>query len=88
MAVYDAANFVNTLREVETAANQLTQLNAQLQQMRQQYQMFTNATNITGMLPALNAPSLQNSMPAAGSIPGQIAGASAILSSQGQVFTI
>ena len=86
MAVYDAANFVNTLREVETAANQLTQLNAQLQQMRQQYQMFTNATNITGMLPALNAPSLQNSMPAASSIPGQIAGASATLSSQGEAF--
>jgi len=42
MAVYDAANFVNTLQEVVTAANQLTQLNAQLQQMRQQYQMFTN----------------------------------------------
>src|ERR1035438_856809 len=70
MAVYDAANFVNTLREVETAANQLTQLNAQLQQMRQEYQMFTNPSNITGMLPALNAPSLQNSTSAASSMPG------------------
>ena len=76
----------NTLQAVATAANQLTQLNAQLQQMRQQYQMFTNPSNIAGMLPALNAPSLQNSMPAASSIPGQIAGASTTLSSQGQTF--
>lgn len=85
-AVYDAANFANTLREVQTAANQLTQLNAQLQQMRQQYQMFTNPSNITGMLPALNAPSLQNSMPAASSIPGQIVGSPNTLSSSGQTF--
>ena len=86
MAVFDAGNFANTLREVETAANQLTQLNAQLQQMRQQYQMFTNPSNITGMLPALNAPGLQNSMPATRSVPGQIAGPNATLSSFGQVF--
>ena len=86
MAVFDAANFANTLREVQTAANQLTQLNAQLQQMRQQYQMFTNPSNIAGMLPGLNTPSLQNPMPAAGSIPGQITGANTALSSLGQTF--
>jgi hypothetical protein len=86
MAVFDAANFANTLREVQTAANQLTQLNAQLQQMRQQYQMFTNRSNITGMLSALNAPSLQNSMPAASSMPGQIVGSPNTLSSAGQTF--
>ena len=86
MAVYDAANFVNTLREVETAANQLTQLNAQLQQMRQQYQMFTNPSNITGMLPALNTPSLQNPMPSASAVTGQIAGSANTLSSAGQSF--
>jgi type IV secretion system protein VirB5 len=86
MAVFDASNFANTLREVQTAANQLTQLNAQLQQMRQQYQMFTNPTNITGMLPALNAPSLQNPMPAVSSMPGQIVGSPNTLSSSGQTF--
>ena len=86
MAVFDAANFANTLQEVVTAANQLTQLNAQLQQMREQYRMFTNPSNIAGMLPGLNAPSLQNSMPAAGSIPGQIAGANTALSSLGRTF--
>jgi len=86
MAVFDANNFANTLREVQTAANQLTQLNAQLQQMRQQYQMFTNPSNITGMLPALNAPSLQNPMPAASSMPGQIVGSPNTLSSSGQTF--
>jgi hypothetical protein len=86
MAVFDASNFANTLREVQTAANQLTQLNAQLQQMRQQYQMFTSPSNITGMLPALNAPSLQNPMPAASSMPGQIVGSTSSLSSQGQTF--
>ena len=86
MAVFDASNFANTLREVQTAANQLTQLNAQLQQMRQQYQMFTNPSNITGMLPALNAPSLQNSMPAASSMPGQVVGSANALSSLGQTF--
>lgn len=86
MAVFDASNFANTLREAQTAASQLTQLNAQLQQMRQQYQMFTNPSNITGMLPALNAPSLQNSMPAANSMPGQIVGSPNTLSSSGQTF--
>ena len=86
MAVFDASNFANTLREVQTEANQLTQLNAQLQQMRQQYQMFTNPSNITGMLPALNAPSLQNSMPAASSMPGQVVGSANALSSLGQTF--
>src|ERR1035437_422532 len=86
MAVFDAANFANTLREVQTAASQLAQLNAQLQQMRQQYQMFTSPSNITGMLPALNAPSLQNPMPAASSMPGQIVGSANSLSSLGQTF--
>ena len=86
MPVFDASNFANSLREVETAANQLTQLNAQLQQMRQQYQMFTNPSHITGMLPALNTPGLQNSMPATSSVLGQIAGPNATLSSFGQVF--
>ena len=86
MAVFDAGNFANTLREVQTAASQLAQLNAQLQQMRQQYQMFTNPSNITGMLPALNAPSLQNPMPAASSMPGQIVGSANSLSSLGQTF--
>ena len=86
MAVFDASNFANTLREVQTEANQLTQLNAQLQQMRQQYQMFTNPSNITGMLPGLNAPSLQNSMPAASSMPGQVVGSANALSSLGQTF--
>lgn len=86
MAVFDAGNFANTLREVQTAASQLAQLNAQLQQMRQQYQMFTSPSNITGMLPALNAPSLQNPMPAASSMPGQIVGSANSLSSLGQTF--
>jgi type IV secretion system protein VirB5 len=86
MAVFDAGNFANTLREVETAASQLAQLNAQLQQMRQQYQMFTSPSNITGMLPALNAPSLQNPMPAASSMPGRIVGSANSLSSLGQTF--
>ncbi len=85
-AVFDASNFANTLREVQTAANQLTQLTAQLQQMRQQYAMFTNPSNITGMLPTLNAPFLQNPMPAASAMPGQIAGASNTLSGTGQTF--
>ena len=86
MAVFDAGNFANTLREVQTAASQLAQLNAQLQQMRQQYQMFTSPSNITGMLSALNAPSLQNPMPAASSMPGQIVGSANSLSSLGQTF--
>lgn len=86
MAVFDAGNFANTLREVQTAANQLTQLNAQLEQMRQQYQMFTSPSNIIGMLPRLNAPSLQNSMPATSTMPGQLAGLPNTLSSAGQTF--
>ena len=55
-------------------------------QLEQTYRMFTNPTNITGMLPALNQPSLQNPMPAASAMPGQIAGSGNTLTSQGQTF--
>ncbi len=86
LAVFDSSNFANTLKEVVTAGKELAQLQQQLQQLEQTYRMFTNPTNITGMLPALNQPSLQNSMPAASSIPGQVAGSANTLSSQGQAF--
>jgi type IV secretion system protein VirB5 len=84
--VYDNANVLQTIQAVATAAKELAQLQAQLQQMRQQYQMLTNPTNVTGMFPALNAPSLQNPMPAAGAMPGQIAGSANVLSGLGQTF--
>ena len=84
--VYDNSNFLQSIQAVATAARELAQLQAQLQQMRQQYQMFTNPTNVTGMFPALNAPSLQNPMPATSAIPGQIAGAANTLSGLGQTF--
>jgi type IV secretion system protein VirB5 len=84
--VYDNLNVLQAVQAVATAAKELAQLQLQLQQLQQTYQMLTNPTNITGMLPALNAPSLQNSMPAASSMPGQIAGSSTTLSSLGQTF--
>lgn len=84
--VYDNSNFLQDVQAVATAAKELAQLQAQLQQLRQQYQMFTNPTNITGMLPALNAPSLQNSMPAASAMPGQVVGSPNTLSSLAQTF--
>jgi len=86
LQVFDAHSFANTLQEVITAGQQLAQLQQQLQQLQQTYQMFTNPSNITGMLPALNQPSLQNPMPAASSIPGQLAGSANTLSSQGRAF--
>jgi type IV secretion system protein VirB5 len=85
-AVYDGANFLQAVQAVATAAKELAQLQSQLQQMRQQYQMFTNPTNVTGMFPALNAPSLQNPMPAASAMPGQITGTTNTLSGAGQTF--
>jgi conjugal transfer/entry exclusion protein len=84
--VFDGSNFGQAVQAVATAARELSQLQAQLQQMRQQYQMFTNPTNITGMFPALNAPALQNPMPAASAVPGQIAGAANTISGLGQTF--
>lgn len=84
--VYDNSNFLQSIQAVATAAKELAQLQAQLQQMRQQYQMFTNPTNVTGMFPALNAPSLQNPMPAVNALPGQIAGSANTLSGLGQIF--
>jgi primosomal protein N' len=84
--VYDNLNVLQAVQAVATAAKELAQLQLQLQQLQQTYQMFTSPTNITAMLPALNAPSLQNSMPAASAIPGQIAGSSTALSSLGQTF--
>ena len=84
--VYDSSNFGQAVQAVATAAKELAQLQSQLQQMRQQYQMFTNPTNVTGMFPALNAPFLQNPMPSASAIPGQITGSANTLSGAGQTF--
>ncbi len=86
LAVFDGQNFANTLQEVVTAGKELAQLQLQLQQLQQTYQMFTNPTNITGMLPALNQPTLQNPMPAASAMAGQVVGSANTLSSQGQAF--
>jgi hypothetical protein len=92
-AVFDSSNFANTLKTMQTTANELTVLNNQLSQLRQTYQqisamqtMFTNPTNITGMLPGLNAPVLQNPMPPTTAIPGQIGGSSTALSGSAQQF--
>jgi len=84
LAVYDGANFANTWQAALTAAQQLMQLQNQLTQLKQTYTMFTSPTNIVGMLSALNAPALQNSMPATGLIPEQVGGTS--LTSAGQPF--
>lgn len=81
-AVYDSANFANTLQSMETAANQLTVLNQQLGQIKAMYSqveamqtMFTNPSNVVGMFPGLNQSFLQNPMPAASSMPAQLFGA-------------
>jgi Cu/Ag efflux protein CusF len=84
--VYDNSSFLQSVQAVATAARELAQLQAQLQQMRQQYQMFTNPTNVTGMFPALNAPTLQNPMPTASAMPRQIVGSAKTLSGLGQTF--
>jgi hypothetical protein len=85
-AVYDNSNFGQAVQAVATAAKELAQLQSQVQQLRQQYQMFTNPTNVTGMFPALNAPSLQNPMPPASAMPGQMTGTTNTLSGTGQTF--
>jgi len=86
VAVFDSPNFANTLRETVTATKELVQLQQQLVQLQQTYRMLTNPSDVTGMFPVLNAPAMQNSMPAASSIPGQIVGSSSVLSSAGQIF--
>jgi type IV secretion system protein VirB5 len=86
--VFDPHNFTNTWQEVVTAGEELAQLQQQLQQLQQTYQMFTNPTNIVGMLPALNAPSLQNPMPAASSLPGQVGGTSSLSALAQQFFNL
>ena len=92
MPVFDASNFANTLQSMQTAANQLTVLNNQLNQLKQTYQqvsamqtMFTNPSNVTGMFPGLNSSFLQNPMPAASSMPVQIFG-SGSMSPNAQTF--
>ena len=92
-AVFDSSNFANTLQTMKTAANQLTVLNNQLNQLRQTYQqvatmqtMFTNPSNVTGMFPGLNSSFLQNSMPAASSMPSQIYGSASGMSGNAQTF--
>ena len=84
--VYDNLNFLQAVQAVATAAKELAQLQSQLQQLQQTYRMFTSPTNVTGMLPTLNTPFLQNPMPATTTIPGQIAGAANAVSASGQAF--
>ena len=91
-AVFDASNFANTLQTMQTGLNQLTTLNSQLNQLRQTYQqiaamqtMLTNPSNVTGMFPGLNNAFLQNPMPAASSMPGQVFGSTA-MSPNAQTF--
>jgi hypothetical protein len=84
--VYDSANFLQAVQAVATAGHELEQLQSQLQQLQQTYRMFTNPTNVTGMLPTLNTPFLQNPMPAASTIPGQIAAPTNSVTGSSQTF--
>jgi hypothetical protein len=84
--VYDNANFLQALQAVATAGHELAQLQSQLQQLQQTYRMFTNPTNVTGLFPTLNTPFLQNPMPAASTIPGQIAAPTNSVTGSGQTF--
>ena len=93
MAVFDSSNFVNTLQAMQTAASQLNVLNNQLAQLRQTYQqlaamqtMFTTSSNVTGMFPNLTSPLLQNPMPVASSMPGQVYGSGGSMSPNAQTF--
>jgi type IV secretion system protein VirB5 len=68
-------------------------LNNQLNQLRQTYQqlaamqtMFTNSSNVTGMFPSLDSSFLQNPMPSAGTMPGQVYGSPGTMSSNAQTF--
>jgi type IV secretion system protein VirB5 len=92
-AVFDSSNFANTLQTMQTAANELTVLNSQLGQLRQTYQqisamqtMFTSPSNVAGMFPGLNSSFMQNPMPAASAMPGQVFGAPATMSGNAQAF--
>jgi type IV secretion system protein VirB5 len=93
LAVFDSSTFTNTLQTMQTAANQLTVLNSQLNQLQQTYQqisamqtMLTNPSNVLGLFPGLNTSFLQNPMPAASSLPGQIFGALGTMSTNAQTF--
>jgi hypothetical protein len=91
-AVFDASNFANTLNTVQNGLNELTVLNQQLAQVRGTLQqvtamqsMFTNPSNVTGMFPGLNSSFLQNPMPSASSMPGQLFGSGG-MSANAQTF--
>lgn len=72
LAVIDNPNLVQTAQAAATALKELDSLKSQLSQLQQTYQMFTNPSQITSMLPNLNSSYLQNSMPAANLVAGQV----------------
>ena len=88
LAVLDGSNLAQTTQAAGTALHELTQLQLQLQQIQQTYQMFTNPSQITSMLPNLNNSFLQNSMPAANTVAGQVTanGSSASMNGYAQTF--
>lgn len=86
MPVIDSANLANTAQGVITAGKQLEQLKSQLTQLQNTYTMFTNPSNVTSMMPGLNMPFVQNSMPAANTIAGSVVGQPGTLTSFGQTY--
>ena len=86
MAVLDSANLGNTAQEVITAGKQLEQLKSQLTQLQNTYAMFTNPSNVTAMMPGLNMPFVQNSMPAANTIAPSVLGQQGTVTSFGQTY--
>src|ERR1700742_2555698 len=77
MAVIDYANLAQTTLEASRALSQLQQLIAQYNQLVMTYQMLTNPVNVTGMVPGLNVPSLQNPLQAITNLNGLISGQTA-----------
>ena len=86
MAVIDGANLANTAQEVTAGAARLEQLKSQLTQLENTYKMFTGPSNVTSMMPGLNMPFVQNSMPAANTIAPSVLGQQGTVTSFGQTY--
>jgi Type IV secretion system proteins len=74
MAVVDGPATAQLVQEVQTAANTLAMLQQQYNRLTQTYEALSHPTSISGMMPGLSIPSVQNPLGNVTQVPGIASG--------------
>jgi type IV secretion system protein VirB5 len=75
MAVVDGPATAQLIQEVQTAARTLSTLQQQYNRLTQTYEALSHPTSISGMMPGLSIPSVQNPLGNVAQVPGITSGA-------------